>query len=643
MAAGLAALSTQIFQPTHTNKSIEKSQTKHAKLLPSDTKESAHPQLPLIAPGIVDASMLPDQVRQIDLAQEVFPDATLLTETIETDEAGQAIKRIRIFNLGDKRPMLRIEGPIPHDYYRQSAMVADHLVVKLKENIDAEQWEKEIQNQGLSIRKQEHDVPVYLISFPPETFVEYKEQLLQNTKVAYAEPDYFIHTPTLEGPIQAYTIEAPEHAQPKPANKEPARLSKLSAPSSTPPQVFPNDPYFQECYGLHNTGQGHQQITSPDPSIGTADADIDAPEAWSITTGSRDVVVGVIDGGCRYWHSDLQGNNWTNPNEIPNNNKDDDGNGIKDDYYFVDFTESGINDATGHGTHISGTIGAVGNNGIGVAGVCWQVKIAPLQIFTHTSSTGVASAAAAAIRYATSMGISITNNSWRLLTTEKSHLVRDAIIEAGDKGYLFVTSAGNYAENNDVIPSYPASFDLNNILSVGATDDKGNYVIWRSGETGERSSGSNYGAISVDLAAPGTDIMSLGSSTGTKLYTGTSMASPHVTGTAALIKSIRPDLDALAIKEILMASVDPSPTWSGKSVTGGVLNAHTALLMAKNYGNNDIKRKIGFTATPIVQLENVPAINNQPGTLNNQDWFWWNNLEKKKHTLHFLDTPTMDN
>ncbi len=255
--------------------------------------------------------------------------------------------------------------------------------------------------------------------------------------------------------------------------------------------AVPNDPRFGDLWGLNNTGQ----------TGGTPDADIDAPEAWNTTTGSSSVVIAVIDTGVDYTHEDLAANMWVNPGENCTNGIDDDGNGYVDDCYGIDTAnnDSDPMDDNGHGTHVAGTIAAVGNNGVGVTGVNWSAKIMALK-FLAADGSGSTAGAIECIEYAVNMkikGVNVVaiNASWGGPNFDP--LLRDAIAAAGDAGILFVAAAGNEGNDNDSTPSYPASYDLPNIISVAATDHNDQLATF-----------SNYGATSVDLAAPGVDILS---------------------------------------------------------------------------------------------------------------------------------------
>jgi len=273
-----------------------------------------------------------------------------------------------------------------------------------------------------------------------------------------------------------------------------------------PFSMFPNDPNFDQLWNMHNTGQ----------TGGTPDADIDAPEAWDIATDTN-IIVAVIDSGIDYTHPDLTTNMWINPGEDhpplgivgPEDfdGVDDDGNGYIDDIYGYDFStyggkerDSDPMDDYHHGTHCAGIIGAVGNNGVGVTGVCWNAKIMALKFISYDSATerwrGYTWDAIDAIRYAVKMGAEVTSNSWGSYYYDSELL---AAIEASDaNGVLFVAAAGNdYGNNNDTNPFYPASYDLNNIIAVLSTNQYDNM-----------SDFSNYGPSFVDLGAPGEDILS---------------------------------------------------------------------------------------------------------------------------------------
>ncbi len=295
-------------------------------------------------------------------------------------------------------------------------------------------------------------------------------------------------------------------------------------------------------------------------------------------------MVGVIDSGIDFSHPDLVNNIWTNPNEIADNGIDDDNNGFVDDIHGWDFWsyyddpsefDNNPSDENGHGTHVSGIIGAEGNNALGISGVNWQVSIMPIR-FLGPGNWGYLSAAVAAINYATMMrldgvNLKVTNNSWAWSGFEYPP-VADAIDAQEQAGILFVAASGNNSINNDFsyYSAYPASYPLPNIVSVASTDNRDN-----------RSWFSNYGATSVDLAAPGSAILSTVPTflnpSGYAYFWGTSMAAPQVTGVAALAWSLAPDASYQQIKDALLAGVDPLPSLDGITLSGGRLNALNTL------------------------------------------------------------------
>lgn len=266
----------------------------------------------------------------------------------------------------------------------------------------------------------------------------------------------------------------------------------------------PNDPFYSSQWGL--------------PAIR-------APQAWERVTSSYATIVAVIDSGVDYTHQDLAANMWRNPREIPGNRIDDDRNGFVDDVYGWDFGNRDADpmDDHGHGTHVAGTIGAVGNNGVGVAGVAWSCKIMALK-FLNSAGSGWTSDAILALNYAVANGARISNNSWG--GGGFSQGLRDAIGAAGARSHVFVAAAGNDGRDIDTVPFYPASYPANNIVSVAAT---------ARGDV--RASFSNYGERSVDIAAPGVSIYSTLPGGRYGYQSGTSMAAPHVTGALALATS----------------------------------------------------------------------------------------------------------
>ncbi len=332
-------------------------------------------------------------------------------------------------------------------------------------------------------------------------------------------------------------------------------------------ETTPNDPSFNQLWGLSNTGQ----------TGGTADADVDAPEAWDVSTGSSDVVVGVTDTGVDFSHPDLAQQQWVNAGENCGSTDpaavcadrsdavDDDGNGYVDDWRGWDFVSDDNNpfDDHRHGTHVAGTIGAVGDNGIGVAGVNWNVKIMALK-FLNSAGSGTTADAVAATLYAADKGAHVSSNSWGGGPFDQSLL--DAIEYGANRGMLFVAAAGNDGRNNDTTPFYPSSNASEAIVSVAATDHADALAFF-----------SNYGAASVDLGAPGVNILSTTPGNAYESFSGTSMATPHVAGVAALLKARYPDASLYGLKALLLRSVDPVASLAGRTTTGGRLNAFNAV------------------------------------------------------------------
>jgi thermitase len=320
----------------------------------------------------------------------------------------------------------------------------------------------------------------------------------------------------------------------------------------------PNDTYYAQLWGLNNTDV-----------IG---ADINAQMAWNITTGSQTILVAVIDTGVDIYHPDLMANIYTNPNEIPNNGIDDDNNGFIDDVNGWNFFDNNndVSDQNGHGTHVAGTIGAVGNNGLGVTGVAWNIKILPIKLAAKNWTDYME---IQAITYATNMGARVINCSYG------GYGYSDAMKQAYENSSaIIICAAGNETNNNDIKPLYPASYNCPNIVSVAATNNK-DLLAWFS----------NYGQRNVDLAAPGEDIYSTypralihSGAVPYKYDSGTSMAAPIVSGVAALILSVNPSLTSVQTRQILLNSIDLKTSLIGKVFTGGRINAYKAVLNARN-------------------------------------------------------------
>lgn len=350
--------------------------------------------------------------------------------------------------------------------------------------------------------KEDQTSNLYLVSIngkEKDDVIKAIEELKNNDNVEYAEPDYKITVNTV-----------------------------------------PNDPSYSSQWGLPK---------------------ISAPKAWDSFTGSSSVVVGIIDTGIDYTHTDLTDNIWVNPGEIANDGIDNDNNGFIDDVHGWDFAndDSDPYDDNGHGTHVAGIIAGEGNNSIGISGVAWQTKLVGLK-FLAADGSGYTSDAIDAVNYANAMGISITNNSWG------GGGYSQALYNAIAAGGLFIAAAGNEGTNNDSTASYPASFTLSNIISVAATTS-----------TDSLASFSNYGATSVDIAAPGYNIYSTYKGNTYKNLSGTSMATPFVTGAAALAKGKNPSLTTAQIKSAILNGADYVSSLKSKVVTAGRLNVYNAI------------------------------------------------------------------
>ncbi len=335
----------------------------------------------------------------------------------------------------------------------------------------------------------------------------------------------------------------------------------------------PNDPLYKDQWGLHNIG-------SPDKEgvLGLAGVDINMEKAWDISTGSKNVVVAVIDTGVDFTIPDLKDNAWTNQVEFHGLPQvDDDKNGYVDDIHGFNFSTiqdpapgggtlstdpADPTDDHGHGSHCSGVIGARGDDGQGMAGVNWNVSIMAVK-FLDANGGGSLAGAVAAIDFATKNGAQIMSNSWG--GGPASTILDDAIKRAGVAGALFVAAAGNDGTDNDASPSYPASYSDDNILAVAAVNNRGSLADF-----------SNFGAKSVHVGAPGVNVISV-TPGGPQNWSGTSMATPHVSGVAAILKANEPGLNYKQIKERIIKTARPVAGLKGKVSSGGMVDAFYAL------------------------------------------------------------------
>ncbi|OCW97300.1 S8 family serine peptidase [Alishewanella sp. HH-ZS] len=409
----------------------------------------------------------------------------------------------------------------------QAPAADDSILVMFKPGVNKQQRETLIRRTGASLRQLDAqgrdlafqhvaDGRIVKVRVPKGVNKDFvMKQLARNPAVEVAEPNYLVQS---------------------------------TRAAVTPP----NDPRFGDLWGLHNTGQAG----------GRAGADIKALDAWQTTTGDHSVIIGVIDSGMDYNHPDLIANRWVNPGNLP---------GHPYGYSSLNPNRDPM-DTDSHGTHVAGTIGAAGDNGIGVVGVNWNVTLLPCSFLGPQG--GSTAGAIECIDYYTNLklnhGVDIkaTNNSWG--GGGFSETLRAAIQSGGDAGILFIAAAGNAGRDADVNPMYPAAYDLDVIVSVASTDRNDNLSVFTSGA-------SNYGLTSVDLGAPGSAILSTIPNNGYAAYSGTSMASPHVAGAAALLWSVNPDITPLEMKAILMETGDSLPALEGKTVSGKRLNLARAL------------------------------------------------------------------
>jgi subtilisin family serine protease len=351
------------------------------------------------------------------------------------------------------------------------------------------------------------------------------------------------------------------------------------------------------------------QPNDPQASGQWAHRVIESAKAWDIGQGSHSVTVGIVDTGFDYNHPDLKDNIWVNPGEIAGNGRDDDGNGYVDDIYGWDFANNDSNPIaddtpTFHGTHVSGTIGAVGNNGIGVAGHSWKVKLMALK-FLGSNGSGDVSGAIKAIDYAIAKRVKILNNSWG--SYQGSQALAQAIDRARQAGILFVAAAGNggqdgVGDNNDQMPNYPANYAIDNIISVAATNSS------------DLISGfSNFGPRTVHIGAPGEGILSTANGGRYQSLSGTSMATPLVSGVAALMYALKPSSTYLQIKQALLSSVDRIQSLQGKVTSNGRINAYKAMVAIGGNPNPTPTPTPGPTPTPTATPIPTPIPTPTPG------------------------------
>lgn len=413
------------------------------------------------------------------------------------------------------------------------------------------------------------------------------KKLLNVEMVTYIEPSYEVRIPQEpmqprgakqptainRNPQSETATEADEQPQSAAASSEVETAIRSLTSNVSSLALNPNDSDWWRLWGMRN---------------------IHAPDAWdAVTTSNR--IVAVIDSGVNMTHPDLQANLWTNVAETPNDGVDNDGNGFIDDIHGYDFSDGDGNpdDLNSHGTHCAGTIGAVGNDGFGVCGVCWRTRIMCMR-FLDVGGSGSTDDAIACINYAVDHGATVLSNSWG--GGSFSQALLDAIEDAKLHGAIFVAAAGNSNSDNDLRPFYPSSYNAENLIAVASIDS-----------SNQRSSFSNFGAVSVDLAAPGSWIWSTvpGSSTH-DFKSGTSMATPHVAGACALIWS-HPDYAGESWKEIIglvLSNARSVADLSGRCLTGSTLDLIFLAPPIPNAG----EAYSHFTAVTLRQAANVEVL-----------------------------------
>jgi subtilisin family serine protease len=427
--------------------------------------------------------------------------------------------------------------------------VPGEIIVKFKKNQQSSFLRNEsIKNLGISLKRNMHlkydQISVLKIDQDKSKIKleEVIKQLKSNPQVEYAEPNFIYSV----NPIRANNFSIKK--------MDPTSIDIMTTQA-------PDDPKFNDLWGMRNTGSNE-----PKGSAGIEGADINALNAWDLTKGSKNIKIAVIDTGVDYNHPDLKNNTWINTAEL--NGKpgvDDDGNGYIDDIHGYDFANNDADpmDGHGHGTHCSGTIGAVHNNKIGVSGVMNDVTIVPIK-FLGDDGSGTLESAISAIDYATNLNVDLMSNSWG--GGGFSQALYDAIKRASDKGIIFTAAAGNESSNNDVTPSYPASYKLPNIVSVAATTAQNNLAYF-----------SCYGKSSVHIAAPGHNILSTVNKGGYEIMSGTSMATPHVSGVIGLLLSKEGRMPHDQMRDRVMMTSVPVAALRGKTITAGRIDAYNLL------------------------------------------------------------------
>lgn len=431
------------------------------------------------------------------------------------------------------------------------AIMADHvpgeLIVKVKAGQLDKFWADKSLN-GIAVNR-EIDVSFgkfFVVKVGEDKSIESTiSQLEASPYIEYAEPNF------------VYTIVDSKKNILETITSEYNRQDKNSTD-------FPvNDPMFGQLWGLQNRGNNDPSNENP----GIAGADVGAVDAWAnYLSGSRDVKIAIIDTGVDYNHPDLKNNIWVNQAEANGRpNFDDDGNGFIDDIHGYDFANNDGDpiDGNSHGTHCAGTIAAEHNNNIGVAGVMSEATIVAVK-FLADNGSGSTESAIKAVDYATRLNVDLMSNSWG--GGGASQALQEAIERARDQGILFVAAAGNSSSNNDVSPHYPSNYPVSNIISVAAHNYQDSLASF-----------SCYGRNSVHISAPGRNILSTIKGGQYAVYSGTSMATPHVSGVVGLLLANEGRIPLEEIKERVMMTSIPVAAYRSTTISGGRINAYNLL------------------------------------------------------------------
>lgn len=487
-----------------------------------------------------------DTTEKAELPTAEVPAARIADATIPT--------RIRVEEEEGAFPYIRYEDEMAQDpdtgepvVVRSVAMLADHVMLTVPDEADGEQIRASIETLGYTVSRSWSFSPAWQIGLGRHDPDAVPEAV---AAIAAALPDLVV------GPDFVYR-----------------------------PFEVPDDYDSVMLWGLKK---------------------IQAPAAWSVSTGSPEVMAAIIDSGADLSHPDLIPNLWVNPGEIAGNRVDDDGNGLIDDVNGWDFVgdDNRPDDEGRHGTHVAGTVSAAGDNGLGVVGVNWNTKLIIARVGDQSFPS---SALIGAVKYVTRLresgvNVVVSNNSYGGTGFEPA--MRDAIQDAQEADIIFVAAAGNDGFSNDSPgnASYPASYDVDNIISVASSNLADELSIF-----------SNYGSESVDLAAPGSAIRStIPIELGYYGYlSGTSMASPHVAGAVALLKSAEPDLNWRALRDQLFDSVDPIPALRGRVATGGRLNLRRLLGLA----SERLQARISSPSSRVIVLDDVSLVLNLTGSI----------------------------